>query len=62
MKVDDGNEEKASFFGGICSLSLLIVVIAFTYQKVDVLINKRDVDILSTVNENFFTADEVFNQ
>lgn len=43
------------------SLLLLGVVILFTYLKADVLINRKDVDVLSTVNDNFYTPDDVIN-
>ena len=60
MKLDDGDDVKTSFLGGICSLILLIVVIMYAYLKGDVLINKKDVDILSTVNDMFIEPTERF--
>ena len=33
----------------------------YTYLKADVLYNKKDVDILSTINDNFFTPDYELN-
>ena len=61
MKLDEGHDAKNSFLGGVCSLILLIVIIVYAYQKADVLIYKKDVDILSTTNEAFFDADHIFD-
>ena len=50
-----------SYGGAICSIFLNIVVLLYAYQKVDVLINKKDVDVLSTVNDLHFSPDDVFS-
>ena len=31
----------------------------FAYLKIDVLINKKDVDVMSTINDNYYTPDDV---
>ena len=61
MKIDAGQEATTSCVGGILSLILFGVIIIFALQKADILINKKDVDILSTVNDKYFDADHVFN-
>ena len=62
MHLDrEGMEEKRSIFGGLCTLILTFTVILFAYQKAEVLVHKKDVDILSTINDMFFTPDHVFN-
>ena len=43
------------------SLLLTLVVFAYAYQKADVLVTKKDVDILSTTNENSFDPDYIFS-
>ena len=43
------------------SLLLIGVVILFAYLKADVLINRKDVDVLSTINDNFYTPDDVID-
>ena len=57
MRLDAGNESLNSVFGSLLSFLLFVVVLMFAYLKADVLWNKKDVDILSTVNDNFFTPD-----
>ena len=46
--------------GALCSLILTIILIAYAYLKIDVLIEKKDVDIMRTVNDYHFADDEVF--
>lgn len=59
MKLDAGSDDVRSILGALCSLILFIIVLGFAYLKADVLINKKDVDILSTSNDSFFTPDDV---
>ena len=63
MKLDgkSGTKSLPSCTGTLCSLFLLIILINYTILKVDVLLQKKDVDILSTINLNFFTQDDVFD-
>ena len=37
------------------------MMMLYLFQKADVLVNNKDVDILSTVNRLFFDADEKFS-
>ena len=61
MRIDEGEESVNSFFGGIFSIVLLLLVIMYCIQKADVLISKKDVDILSTINDGAFSPDDIFN-
>lgn len=58
MRLDSGNESLRSIVGSLCSFLLIALVLIFAYLKADVLINKKDVDILSTINDNFYTPDD----
>lgn len=51
MKLDDGVEGIQSWMGSLCSIILATVMLAYMYQKMDVLIARKDVDVLSTVND-----------
>ena len=61
MKIDDGEDQINSFFGGIFSLILVFIVIMYCLQKADVLFSKKDVDILSTINDGAFTPEFIFD-
>ena len=46
--------------GSFLSLLVTCVVLAYAYLKADVLLSRRDVDTLSTIDDNKFTPDDVF--
>ena len=58
MKLDAGKDDLRSIIGSLCSLILISVLCMFAVLKFEVLINKKDVDIMSTINDNFFTPDD----
>ena len=60
MRLDAGNQSLPSIFGSVMSIFITIVIILFTALKADVLIQKKDVDILSTVYDRYFTQEDVF--
>jgi len=57
MKLGSGNDDLKSIAGSLCSIILTVMVCMFAYLKADVLINKKDVDIMSTINDNYYDAD-----
>lgn len=44
--------------GSCLSIIFTIVVLMYAYLKADVLISRRDVDVLSTVDLNKYTPDD----
>ena len=60
MKLDGGQSHLKSWMGSLCTLIILIVVIAYSVQKMDVLINKKDVNVLSTIHKLYFDEDYTF--
>ena len=61
MKLDEGKTHIASYGGALLSLILTFTILVYTYQKFDVFMAKKDVDILSTINDGAFDADFVFD-
>ena len=51
MTIDGNITQAKSFCGSILSLMILAVTISYAYQKMDVLIMKKDVDVLSATKE-----------
>ena len=47
--------------GGICSILLTLLVCIYAYQKLDVFLSKKDVDILSTTNDLFYSDEDIFS-
>ena len=61
MRLDTGQQSLNSYAGTILTILLATTMINFTFLKADVLINKKDVDVLSTINEDIFTSDTIYN-
>ena len=61
MRLDEGSDTLNSYMGSLWSLILFLLVVMYSYLKADVLINKKDVDVLSTINDRFFTPDDAIN-
>ena len=60
MKLDAGKSVLTTLGGAFCSLLLFISIMAFTMQKADVLLNRNDTDILSTMLDLHFSDEDVF--
>ena len=57
MTLDQGDQVR-TIMGTFCSLFLLLITLAYAYQKLDVLLQKKDVDVLSTTKDMFWTDDD----
>ena len=60
MTIDGDIQVAKSFLGSICSLIILCLTLAYAYQKIEVLISKKDVDILSAVKELVYSDTDKF--
>ena len=60
MNLDKGQGSLPSKMGAINSFFLLIVLLIYTYYKFDIMLEKKDVDILSAVQRDHFQADYEF--
>ena len=59
MKLEKGNSGLNTSFGSILTILVYCTVLLYTYMKVDVLIMKKDVDIMSTTMINSIPNDFV---
>ena len=57
MKIDADNSILQSTMGSILSVAMIMMVGIFTYQKVEVWLTKKGVDITSATNDSFFSDD-----
>ena len=48
MSLDDDKHKVNSCMGSVCSFFLFFVICIYGYQKMDVLIAKKDVNMLSS--------------
>lgn len=60
MKLDGGKSATNSIVGGLLSVLMIILLVLYAFQKGDVFIRKKDVDIVSTINENTFDSTHAF--
>ena len=62
MSLDrKGKKAEMSVAGSILSLLLLAVTVAYSYLKIHNSVEKKEVDITSTVNQMHFSEDYVFS-
>ena len=61
MKFDGGRKKLQTCTGSIMSVLMLIILIIYCTLKVDVLLNKKQVDIISANNEEHFDEDNIFS-
>ena len=61
MSLDYGRDTLQTYAGLFFSVLLFIFVSFYAAQKVDILINKKDVDVLSVVNKNFYDSKYIFD-
>ena len=61
MRLDGGDESVRSIVGSLCSLILFFVVLMYSYLKYTVLRDKKDVDILSAINDSFYDETYTLN-
>ena len=57
MKIDKGNSSLNTSFGSLLTILVNIAVLMYTYMKIDVWIQKKDVDIMSTIMIDNLTSD-----
>ena len=61
MHLDKGAIELRSWFGSLCSIVLMLILGAYTYQKFDVLVYMKDVDLITSVELNAFGMEDTFD-
>ncbi len=61
MRLDHGSLHLTSWGGAICSIFLFVTISAYFFQKLDILINKRDVDLIQVTTFNAHTYEEQFD-
>lgn len=60
MKLDKGQPALHSVMGTLFSFIAFCLVMGYTIQKFDILISRKDVDIVYSLREEYFSDDEVF--
>ena len=60
MTINGNFRIAKSFFGSILSLMILSLTVLYSYQKIEVLIEKKDVDVLSATKDLVFSDQDKF--
>ena len=61
MKLDGRNSQLYTYCGLLSSIFLGIIVVLYGYLKTDVLINKKDVSLISSVHQFFYSDEDIFS-
>ena len=61
MRLTDSEGSVKSYVGSVCSLLLIAVTFVYAYFKFEVLLHKKDVNILSTIKDLHYNDEFVFD-
>ena len=61
MKLDKNKNSVQTCMGSLLTMLVYLVVGAYAYQKIDVWINKKDVEIMSSILMSRFSEEEKFS-
>ena len=59
--LDDEKFMMQTYLGSIGSIVIMMLTFLYAYQKADVIIKKKDVDILSTTRDLYWSPDKQFS-
>ena len=60
MTIDGETQVSQSYLGACLTLLALVVTVLYSVQKIEILLNKKDVDVLSATKDIFYTDDDKF--
>ena len=60
MKLDKNKNSVQTCMGSFLTLLIYIIVGAYAYQKIDVWVNKKDVEIMSSILMSEFSEEDKF--
>ena len=61
MKMEKDMSSLPTWMGTLFSIVLIFIVAAYSCQKIDILVNRKDVDIVTASIDSFFDQDYVFD-
>ena len=60
IRIDEGKDALPSMTGALCSILLLIILLAYAGYKISILEGKKSIDIIQAVIENHFDEKHSF--
>jgi len=61
MKIEKENTSLPTWMGALCSVLLFLIVAAYFGQKIDILVTREDVNIVTASLDSFFDQDYVLD-
>ena len=61
MRLTDSEGSLKSYVGSVCSILLIFVTLWYANFKFEVLLHKKDVNILSTIKDLHYNEDFIFD-
>ena len=61
MKLEGGTHVVQSYAGSLCSILFICITLLYAVQKMVVLVEKKDIDVLSTTLDSFYDEHYVFS-
>ena len=61
MRLDKGFIQLKSFGGAACSIFLFTLIGLYAFQKFEILVNKRDVNLITVTTSNALNYTDVFD-
>lgn len=61
MRLSDSNGSLKSFVGSVCSFFLIAVTLTYAYFKLEILLHKKDVNIMSSVKDLHYDDGFIFD-
>ena len=57
MKLTNGEDTVPTWMGTLCTILLFLIILAYTVQKMEVLFSKKDIDIITALNDSSLDSD-----
>lgn len=61
LKMDNGKGAMKTHVGTICSIIWVTIIIVYGATKIDTLVNKKSISILTTYNDLYFKDSQSFD-
>ena len=61
MKLEGETHVVQSYGGSCCSLLIMCITVLYAMQKFNVLLEKKDIDVLSTTLDSYYDENFVFS-
>ena len=61
MNLEKDKSYVRTYMGSLLTIIMLLITVAYTFQKIDVFIEKKDVDVMTSTMISYFDETQVFD-